>query len=119
MRGEYPKISLELLEKLLNERFSEGFLTLKDLPHPSIFKDMQKATERIASAIENREKITIIGDYDVDGVVSTTLMIRFFEEIDYPVEWIIPNRFKDGYGLSSQLIPRIIGSDLAITVDNG
>lgn len=119
MGVHYPEITLERLEKLLEERFSEGFLTLKDLPHPSDFKDMDRATSRIVEAIHNREKITVIGDYDVDGVVSTTLMIRFFEEIDYPIEWIIPNRFRDGYGLSSQLIPRIIGSDLAITVDNG
>lgn len=119
MGPQYPKMTLERLEKLLDDRFSEGFLTLKDLPRPSAFKDMDKATARIASAVQNGEKITIIGDYDVDGVVSTTLMIRFFEEINYPIEWIIPNRFKDGYGLSSQLIPRIIGSDLAITVDNG
>ncbi|MFT7879416.1 MAG: single-stranded-DNA-specific exonuclease RecJ [Sulfurimonas sp.] len=117
--GEYPKLTVESLEKLLTERFSEGFLTLKDLPHPSAFKDMERATSRIVEAIKNREKITIIGDYDVDGVVSTTLMKRFFEEIDYPIEWIIPNRFRDGYGLSSNIIPRIIGTDLAITVDNG
>ena len=119
MGPQYPKMTLERLERLLNDRFSDGFLTLRDLPHPSAFKDMDKATARIVNAIENREKITIIGDYDVDGIVSTTLMRRFFEEIDYPVAWIIPNRFNDGYGLSSQLIPRIIGSDLAITVDNG
>jgi len=119
MRIEYPNITLESLERLLNERFNEGFLTLRDLPLPSAFKDMVKATNRIVKAIQNREKIALIGDYDVDGVVSTTLMVRFFEEIDYPIEWIIPNRFKDGYGLSSQLIPRIVGSDLVITVDNG
>lgn len=119
MGVHYPKITLESLERLLDERFSEGFLTLKDLPHPSTFKDMDKATARIVKAIQNREKITIIGDYDVDGVISTTLMKRFFEEIDYPIEWIIPNRFRDGYGLSSNIIPRIVGSDLAITVDNG
>ena len=46
-------------------------------------------------------------------------MKLFFEEIDYPIEWIIPNRFKDGYGLSANIIPRIVGTDLAITVDNG
>ncbi|RRS32293.1 MAG: single-stranded DNA-binding protein [Epsilonproteobacteria bacterium (ex Lamellibrachia satsuma)] len=115
----YPAITLKALETLLNSRFKEGFLSLKDLPQPSIFKDMDRATQRIVSAIENREKITVIGDYDVDGVVSTTLMKLFFEEIDYPVEWIIPNRFKDGYGLSANIIPRIKGTDLAITVDNG
>ncbi|EIF50508.1 single-stranded-DNA-specific exonuclease RecJ [Sulfurovum sp. AR] len=100
-------------------RFEEGFLSLRDLPKPSLFKDMDRATERIVDAIKNREKITIIGDYDVDGVTSTTLMKLFFDEIGYPIEWIIPNRFKDGYGLSANIIPRIIGTDLALTVDNG
>ena len=109
----------QALEKHLKSRFKEGFLSLKDLPQPSSFKDMDKATKRIVHAIKNKEKITIIGDYDVDGVTSTTLMKLFFEEIDYPIEWIIPNRFRDGYGLSANIIPRILGTDLAITVDNG
>ena len=115
----YKKLTLQALDTLLEQRFKEGFLSLKDLPQPSTFKDMDKATERIVLAIQNREKITIIGDYDVDGVTSTTLMKLFFEEIKYPIEWIIPNRFKDGYGLSANIIPRIVGTDLAITVDNG
>ena len=112
-------LTLPALELLLQNRFKEGFLSLKDLPNPSTFKDMDKATERIVKAINNKEKITIIGDYDVDGVTSTTLMRLFFDEIDYKIEWIIPNRFKDGYGLSANIIPRILGTDLAITVDNG
>ena len=115
----YKKLTLSALESLLKNRFKEGFLSLKDLPQPSTFKDMDKATERIVQAIKNKEKITIIGDYDVDGVTSTTLMKLFFEEIEYPIEWIIPNRFRDGYGLSANIIPRIIGTNLAITVDNG
>ena len=115
----YPPLTLSSLEAQLRARFKEGFLSLKDLPHPSTFKDMQKATERIVAAIAKREKITIIGDYDVDGVTATTIMKLFFNEIAYPVEWIIPNRFTDGYGLSSTIISRIQGTDLAITVDNG
>ncbi|MEA1880648.1 MAG: single-stranded-DNA-specific exonuclease RecJ [Campylobacterota bacterium] len=115
----YKKLNLQSLQTLLEARFKEGFLSLKDLPQPSTFKDMDKATKRIIQAIKNKEKITIIGDYDVDGVTSTTLMKLFFEEIDYPIEWIIPNRFRDGYGLSANIIPRILGTDLAITVDNG
>ena len=115
----HKKLTLKALDILLQERLKEGFLSLKDLPQPSTFKDMDRATVRIVSAIQNKEKITIIGDYDVDGVTSTTLMKLFFEEIDYPIEWIIPNRFRDGYGLSSNIIPRILGTDLAITVDNG
>ena len=115
----HKQLTLKALESLLQSRFKEGFLSLKDLPHPSTFKDMDRATARIVKAIKNREKITIIGDYDVDGVTSTTLMKLFFEEIEYPIEWIIPNRFRDGYGLSANIIPRILGTDLAITVDNG
>jgi len=115
----YASLTLQALETLLYKRFEEGFLTLRDLPQPSMFKDMDKATQRIVTAIQNKEKITIIGDYDVDGVTSTTLMKLFFDEIGYEIEWIIPNRFRDGYGLSSNIVPRILGTDLAITVDNG
>jgi len=115
----YNKLNLDSLDTLLKNRFKEGFLSLKDLPQPSTFKDMDKATKRIVEAIKNKENITIVGDYDVDGVTSTTLMRLFFTEIEYPVEWIIPNRFKDGYGLSANIIPKIEGTDLAITVDNG
>jgi len=115
----YAELTHEALKKLLQERFKEGFLSLKDLPRPDTFKDMQKASRRIVSAIRNSEKIVLIGDYDVDGVTATTLMKLFFEEIAYPLFWIIPNRFRDGYGLSEGIIPRIDGYDLAITVDNG
>ncbi len=53
-------LTLPALESLLNSRFKEGFLSLKDLPQPSTFKDMDKATERIIEAIQKKEKITII-----------------------------------------------------------
>jgi single-stranded-DNA-specific exonuclease len=119
MGASYPLLDSHALHTLLHARFTEGFLSLKDLPKPSEFKDMDKATTRIIKAIENKENITIIGDYDVDGVTATTLMRLFFEEINYPIKSIIPNRFTDGYGLSANLIPRIEGTDLAITVDNG
>ncbi len=119
MGFNYPHITPLSLNTLLKERFKEGFLTLKDLPHPSAFKNMDKAAERIVQAIHSKEKITIIGDYDVDGVISTTIMKLFFDEINYPVEWIIPNRFEDGYGLSPNIVSKIKGTDLAITVDNG
>jgi len=120
LTADIPRITLSSLSEILHRRFEEeGFLTLKDLPPPSRLKDMDRATERIVQAIEAGEKIVLIGDYDVDGVVSTTLMRRFFEEIDTDLAWIIPNRFSDGYGLSPGIIPRIEGFDLVITVDNG
>jgi len=116
----YPKITKDSLEKLLFSRFSSsGFLSLKDLPHPHQLKDMKSATDRIIRAIEHKEKIILIGDYDVDGVVSTTIMKLFFGEIGVDLDFIVPNRFRDGYGLSPTLIPRIRGYDLVITVDNG
>ena len=116
----YPKTNQIEIEKKLKFRFAqEGFLSLGNLPYPSRFKDMEKATRRIVDAIKNQEKIVLIGDYDVDGVVSTTLMKLFFQEIGVELEWIIPNRFKDGYGLSPNIISRIVDYDLAITVDNG
>ena len=116
----YSKISPHNLEDLLQLRFAdEGFLSLSDLPHPSAFKDMNRATARIVKAIDRGEKIVLIGDYDVDGVVSTTIMKMFFTAIGIELPWIIPNRFRDGYGLSANLIPRIKEYDLVITVDNG
>lgn len=78
----HNSLTLEALEKLLQERFKEGFLSLKDLPQPSTFKDMDKATERIVRAIKDKEKITIIGDYDVDGITSTTLMKLFLKRLN-------------------------------------
>jgi single-stranded-DNA-specific exonuclease len=119
MTNSQPNLTYEAIFTLLSKRFEDTFLSLKDLPHPSAFKDMDRAVARIVQAIENGEKIMLIGDYDVDGVISTSVMRLFFEAIDIPLAWIIPNRFRDGYGLSPTLIPRIEGYDLVITVDNG
>jgi single-stranded-DNA-specific exonuclease len=116
----YQTITPTQIEQKLKQRFiKEGFLSLANLPHPSTFKDMDKATQRIVKAIHNQEKIVLIGDYDVDGVISTTLMKLFFDEIGVELVWIIPNRFRDGYGLSANIIAKIEDFDLAITVDNG
>ncbi len=73
---------------------------------------------RIKQAIHNGEKITVVGDYDVDGVVSSTIMKEFFDDIGVFITLIIPNRFRDGYGINEKLLERI-DADLIITVDNG
>ena len=119
MENSYPTLTKDSIYTILSERFNNQFFTLKDLPHPSTFKDMDRAVERIIEAIKNSEKIALIGDYDVDGVISTSIMVEFFKEIDVDLMWIIPNRFEDGYGLSLSLIPKIENYDLVITVDNG
>jgi len=107
------------LKTLLESRFNtDSIKTLALLPSPTVFIDMQKAVKRTAVAIKNNEKITVIGDYDVDGVSSSALIKIFFNSIGYDVEIIIPNRFQDGYGLSVGIIEKI-QSNLVITVDNG
>ena len=115
---EVPRLDKHRLKELLNERFTEGFSRLSDIPSPSLLKDATKAAERIVSAIRNNERITLVGDYDVDGVTSTALTTLFFRQIPYPLDVIIPNRFNDGYGVSPTLLERI-EADLVITVDNG
>ncbi len=119
MNNSHPALDLESIFELLAKRFSNTFLSLKDLPHPSTFKDMDRAVSRIVEAIKSNQKIILIGDYDVDGVISTSIMRRFFTQIDSPLDWIIPNRFRDGYGLSTSLVSRVRDYDLVITVDNG
>ncbi len=88
---------------------------------PHLLPDMDKGVKRILEAIEREEKIVIFGDYDVDGVTSTALMINFFRRIGYPVQYILPHREKDGYGLRKAGIDKAaaLGADLIITVDNG
>jgi len=113
------KVTKQKLFDLLSARHTKSsYSKLADIPTPDSFKDIEKATKRVKSAILNNEKITIVGDYDVDGVVSTSIIVDFFNKIGYPVEYIIPNRFKHGYGLSSK-ITEIIDNGLVITVDNG
>jgi len=113
-----PKLSKARLHEILSQRFSTGFKKLSDIPNPALLHDGIKSAKRIATAIQNNEKIYIVGDYDVDGVTSTALMIEFFKAIGYPIEATIPNRFSDGYGVSEKIIDRI-EADLVITVDNG
>lgn len=113
---------METLDKhkifeLLSSRFCEE-KKLSHIPSPALLKDGVKAAKRIAYAIRNKEKITLVGDYDVDGVTSTAIMADFFSRIPYPLETIIPNRFSDGYGVSPNILDRI-ESDLIVTVDNG
>lgn len=113
-----PLLNKDTLFELLNNRFSEGHKKLSEIPNPSLLQDADKSAKRIASAIKEGKKITLVGDYDVDGVSSTAIMVGFFRQIPYPLEAIIPNRFNDGYGVSPSVLERI-DTDLVITVDNG
>lgn len=113
-----PKLDLDTLKRRLDERFSDGFAKLSDIPDPALLLNAPKAAKRIADAIRNKERITLVGDYDVDGVTATSLTTLFFRESGYPLDVIIPNRFIDGYGVSPSVLERI-EADLVFTVDNG
>ncbi len=95
---------------------------LTDRMHaPHLLPDMEKGVQRILKAIENDEKIVIFGDYDVDGVTSVAIMLYFFRAINYPVQYIVPHRERDGYGLREAGVDKAnaMAARLIITVDNG
>jgi single-stranded-DNA-specific exonuclease len=115
---DIPTLSKSSISELLSKRFGSKEKKLSHIPDPSLLNDAVKAAKKIADAIRENKKITLVGDYDVDGVSSTAIMVDFFRQIPYPLEAIIPNRFNDGYGVSPRLLERI-DADLIITVDNG
>lgn len=113
------KLTKEDIRRLLAQRFaSDECRKLGEIPTPESFKDIDIASKRIKKAIQNREKIAIVGDYDVDGVVSSVILSTFFDDLGVKYELIIPNRFKDGYGISLDIIKKL-DADVIITVDNG
>ena len=91
------------------------------LPDPSIFNDMDNAAERLAQAVVGGERITIYGDYDVDGATSAALMIRLLRMLGIDAEYYIPDRLLEGYGPSGEALVRLAeqGSSLIVTVDCG
>lgn len=95
--------------------------TRNDFYNPYLMKDMEKAIERITKAIEEKEKVIIYGDYDVDGITSVTVLKSFFKDIGVDAGFYIPNRLNEGYGLNKEAIKKIVDEkyDLMITVDCG
>jgi len=91
------------------------------LPDPSEFRDMDAAAERLAQAILTTEKVTIFGDYDVDGATSAALLIRLLAALGHRADYYIPDRLLEGYGPSGEALVRLAreGSSLIVTVDCG
>ncbi|OBV28325.1 single-stranded-DNA-specific exonuclease RecJ [Helicobacter sp. CLO-3] len=115
-----PLLDKRAIFEILQER-TKGweYKTLSSLPHPYALKSCEQASKLIAKHINEGSEILVVGDYDVDGVISSVVMMKFFEMIGYKrVKYIIPNRFTDGYGLSVNIIKQN-PSDVIITVDNG
>jgi len=122
-------LSFPIVQTLLTRGFTDrdainSFLFSSfehDVPHASLMKDAHKSIERILLAIERKEKILIYGDYDVDGVTSSSMMLICLLPLGANVNFFIPNRVRDGYGLNVGVVERAAnnGYKLIITVDNG
>lgn len=107
----------------LKENEIETFLNPKrgDFHDPFLMPDMEKAVERIVQALNNKEKIIVYGDYDADGITSSSTLKRFFKSLDVDIGIYIPNRLNEGYGLNKDALDIISkeGYNLIITVDCG
>lgn len=116
-------VSRVIAKKNLTDEEIKIFLspTRYDFHDPYLMPDMEKAIDRIQKAITNNEKITIYGDYDVDGITSVSILKKFFKDIDVETDVYIPNRLSEGYGLNDDAIEKISKSktNLIITVDCG
>ncbi|OPJ57066.1 single-stranded-DNA-specific exonuclease RecJ [Alkalithermobacter paradoxus] len=111
----YRGIGYEEIEEFLSDNPKKTY-------DPFLLKNMDKAVDKIKYHIEKESKIVIFGDYDVDGVTATTLLVQFLSNITNNIDYYIPNRFSEGYGLNNEAIKyikEVMNADLIITVDNG
>lgn len=96
--------------------------TIKEyMPDPFVLHDMEKAARIIADAICANKKIAVYGDYDVDGITSTAIFVKFLRALDVDVVWHVPTREGEGYGLNSGAVDELadMGAELLVTVDCG
>lgn len=123
--AEYPKLMRQLLfNRGLTEKGNiQDFLEprYEGLHSPFLFKDMERAVERIWQAVEKKEKICIYGDYDADAVTANAVLQQTFRYLGAEVTWYIPDRFSEGYGLNLEAFDKLRrqGCQLVITVDCG
>jgi single-stranded-DNA-specific exonuclease len=120
-----------VLCKILTQRFIDDYEKAKqyfrpqltDLHDPWLMKDMDKAVARIRTAFDQQEKILVFGDYDVDGTTAVSCMLRFLQKVYHPakVDFYIPHRYREGYGVSKKGIDFAIenGFTLVISLDCG
>jgi len=100
---------------------ARAFLAADESHPPAAFGGMELVVERVRAAIAAGRRITVHGDFDVDGVCATTVLVRTLRALGGEVDWFIPNRIDDGYGLSRENVRRLAerGTSLLITVDCG
>ncbi len=141
-KWEYNKFDDETIEKFANENnvskllakvlLNRGFKEkekvqkflypkLEELYDPFLMNDMDVAVQRIIEAYETKEKVTIYGDYDVDGITSISVLKSFLTELGMDVEHYLPSRLEEGYGLNNEAVKKVAeqSTKLLITVDCG
>lgn len=111
-------LSQFLIQRNIEIKKASSFLipSLKELHDPFLMKDMDKAVNRLIEAIEKNQKILVYGDYDVDGTSSVSLFYGFLNQSYSQMEYYIPDRYKEGYGVSQQGIDYAIEHDFSLIV---
>lgn len=122
---EIPAITAQVLSNRGLSNLSDGSLflygKLSQMHDPFIFSDMKNAVDRVYKAIKGKEKIILYGDYDVDGATGTSLLMHVFRALDAKVDYYVPNRVEEGYGMNKGALDycKKEGFKLLITIDNG
>ncbi len=115
--------AVALNRNLYSKTEIDNFIKISDsgFHSPFLMKDMDKAVEKIQFAIENKQKTTVYGDYDVDGITSVSILVTYLKSKGVPTDFYIPSRLEEGYGVNSDAIEKIkkSGTELIITVDTG
>ncbi len=126
--GRALEISPRLAELLCtrgldSEDAARKFLnpSLHDLPDPFLMAGMEKAVDRLVRAFRRQEKIFVFGDYDMDGISATAILVDYLRRTGFSVDYSIPSRLLDGYGLNPEALKKAVeaGAGLALTVDCG
>lgn len=110
-----------IFERIMENRGLSSLDEITDFHDPFLFEDMEKAVQRIDRAINSQESIVIFGDYDVDGISGTAILVHILKKLKANITYCLPNRLTDGYGLSIKFIDEFIQKNikLLITVDCG
>lgn len=116
-------IAAILLNRGVKDEDVDAYLkkSMADIVNPTLMLDMDKATDRICTAITNKEKIAVYGDYDVDGITATALLYEFLQSAGADAQYYIPDRKGEGYGINIMAVNKLykLGTKLMITVDCG
>ena len=111
----YYNLNFEEYQKLIKD------VTFEDIPSFEVFKNINETVSYLYNCVKANRKILIYGDYDCDGIMSTSIIYNMFQSINYKVGFYIPSREKDGYGLNISKIDffKNLGYEVIICVDNG